>query len=73
VKFEAVTRDVAETLGLQRISGALVSRVTPKSPAEAAGHYRGKEQVSAERKRMRAGRKRTHVHRSCARGAFYPY
>ncbi|MFZ4807029.1 MAG: Do family serine endopeptidase [Hyphomicrobiaceae bacterium] len=48
VKFEAVTRDVAETLGLQRISGALVSRVTPKSPAEAAGLKPGDVVVSVD-------------------------
>lgn len=36
-KLEAVTRDIAETLGLGRISGALVSKVSPDSPAADAG------------------------------------
>jgi Do/DeqQ family serine protease len=36
-RLEPVTRDVAEGLGLQRVSGALVARVYDNSPAGAAG------------------------------------
>jgi Do/DeqQ family serine protease len=40
-KLETVTRDIAEGLGLDRISGALVTRVTPASPAAEAGLQTG--------------------------------
>ncbi|MEZ0301567.1 MAG: DegQ family serine endoprotease [Hyphomicrobiaceae bacterium] len=36
-KLDAVTRDLAEALGLTRVSGALVSRLYDKSPAAEAG------------------------------------
>jgi Do/DeqQ family serine protease len=36
-KLEAVSRDIAESLGLPRVTGALVSRVIEGSPAAAAG------------------------------------
>jgi len=36
-KLEAVTRDAAEALGLPRVSGALVSRITERGPAAEAG------------------------------------
>ena len=36
-KLEAVTRDIAEGLGLDRVTGALVSRVFDRGPASAAG------------------------------------
>ena len=36
-KLEAMTREYAEGLGLQRISGAVVTRVTDKGPAAEAG------------------------------------
>jgi Do/DeqQ family serine protease len=36
-KLDAVTRDMAEALGLTRVSGALVSRLYAKSPAAEAG------------------------------------
>ncbi len=36
-KLEAVTRDVAEGLGLDRVTGALVSRVLDRGPAAGAG------------------------------------
>lgn len=36
-KLETVTRDVAESLGLQRVAGALVARVSEKTPAAEAG------------------------------------
>ncbi len=37
VKIQTVTEDIAETLGVPENTGALVSAVTPKSPADAAG------------------------------------
>jgi len=36
-RLEAVTRDIAESLGLSRVAGALVLRVYPGGPAEQAG------------------------------------
>jgi Do/DeqQ family serine protease len=36
-KLQAVTPEIAETLGLQRPAGALVTNVTPNSPAAKAG------------------------------------
>ena len=36
-KLDAVTRDIAESLGLDRITGALVTRVFDRSPAAQAG------------------------------------
>jgi Do/DeqQ family serine protease len=36
-RFETVTRDIAENLGLQRVTGVLVTRITKGSPAEDAG------------------------------------
>jgi len=36
-KLEAVTREVAEGLGLARVSGAVVTRISDKSPAAEAG------------------------------------
>lgn len=41
VKIQSVTDDIAETLGLQENTGALVSAVTPGSPAEKAGLQSG--------------------------------
>jgi Do/DeqQ family serine protease len=41
VKLDAVTRDVAEALGLDRVSGALVARMSANSPAAAAGMQAG--------------------------------
>jgi Do/DeqQ family serine protease len=40
-RLESVTRDVAEGLGLQRVSGALVARVYDNSPASVAGLQAG--------------------------------
>jgi Do/DeqQ family serine protease len=40
-RFESVTRDVADALKLERVSGALVSRVYDNSPANAAGLQSG--------------------------------
>jgi Do/DeqQ family serine protease len=40
-RLESVTRDVAEGLGLQRVSGALVARVYDNSPASVAGLQSG--------------------------------
>jgi Do/DeqQ family serine protease len=40
-RLESVTREVAEGLGLQRVSGALVARVYDGSPARAAGLQAG--------------------------------
>jgi Do/DeqQ family serine protease len=37
VKFEPVTRELSEALGLERVLGAFVADVYEKSPAEAAG------------------------------------
>jgi serine protease Do len=37
VRIQEVTPEIAESLGLDRARGALVSSLTPKSPAEAAG------------------------------------
>nr|PZN85300.1 MAG: serine protease [Pseudomonadota bacterium] len=36
-RLEAVTRDIAESLGLNRVAGALVTRVYPNGPAAEAG------------------------------------
>ena len=36
-RLQAVTPEIAETLGLARPTGALVSNITPKGPAERAG------------------------------------
>lgn len=36
-KLEAVSRDVAEGLGLERVAGAVVTRVSDKGPADLAG------------------------------------
>ena len=36
-KLQAVTPEIAESLGLERPVGALVNTITPKSPADAAG------------------------------------
>lgn len=41
VKIQSVTEDIAETLGLQENTGALVSAVTPDSPAAKAGLQSG--------------------------------
>ncbi len=40
-RLESVTRDVAAGLGLERVSGALVSRIYDNSPASAAGLQSG--------------------------------
>jgi Do/DeqQ family serine protease len=40
-KLEAMTRDVAEGLGLDRVSGAVVTRLYDKGPAAAAGLQAG--------------------------------
>jgi len=37
VRIKSITEDVAETLGLKENSGALISAVTPDSPAQKAG------------------------------------
>lgn len=37
VQIQEVTRELAESFGMKKPQGALVSRVLPKSPAEAAG------------------------------------
>ena len=37
VVIQNVTRELAESFGLDKPHGALVSRVTPESPAETAG------------------------------------
>ncbi len=37
VRIQTVTDDIAESLGLKGMKGALVASVTPKGPAEAAG------------------------------------
>lgn len=36
-KLEPLTRDVADALGIERAAGAVVTRITPKGPAESAG------------------------------------
>ena len=36
-KLEALTRDVADKLGIERAAGAIVTRVTPNGPAASAG------------------------------------
>lgn len=37
VRIQAVTDDIAESLGVGKVRGALIASVTPKGPAEAAG------------------------------------
>ena len=41
VRIQPVTLDIAESLGLERAEGALVSTVDPNSPAEKAGLHQG--------------------------------
>ena len=41
VKIQTVTDDIAETLGVPENSGALISAITPKSPADQAGFEPG--------------------------------
>ena len=41
VTVQAVTADIAQSLGLSQVKGALVSAVSPDSPAERAGVRRG--------------------------------
>jgi serine protease Do len=41
VRIQAVTSDLTESLGLDRVRGALVADVTPTGPAEAAGIQAG--------------------------------
>jgi Do/DeqQ family serine protease len=36
-KIETITRDIADGLGLERVAGAMVMRVVPRSPAAEAG------------------------------------
>lgn len=36
-KLDSVTRDIAESLGLDRVTGALVTRISERGPAAAAG------------------------------------
>jgi Do/DeqQ family serine protease len=36
-RFDAVSRDVADALGIERAAGAIVTRVSPKGPAEQVG------------------------------------
>jgi Do/DeqQ family serine protease len=47
-KLDAVTRDLAEALGLDRVSGALVSKIYDKSPAAEAGLVPGDVIVGVE-------------------------
>jgi Do/DeqQ family serine protease len=47
-KLDAVNRDVAEALGLQRVAGALVARVYDKGPAAEAGLQAGDVIVAVE-------------------------
>jgi len=47
-RLEAVTRDVAEGLGLDRVAGAVVTRVQDKSPAREAGLEPGDVIVSVD-------------------------
>jgi Do/DeqQ family serine protease len=47
-RLEPVTREVAEALGLERVAGALVARVSPDSPAAAAGLQAGDVIVKVE-------------------------
>lgn len=47
-KFETVTRDIAEAIGLKRVSGALVSHVYRDSPAENAGIRTGDVIISVD-------------------------
>jgi len=46
--LQSVTRDIADSLGLDRSSGALVAEVLPKSPAADAGLKRGDIIVSVD-------------------------
>ena len=47
-KLEAMTREVAESLGLDRVTGALVTRVHDKSPARDAGLEPGDVVISVD-------------------------
>jgi Do/DeqQ family serine protease len=47
-KLDAVTREMAEALGLQRVSGALVARLYDKGPAAEAGLKAGDVIVSVD-------------------------
>src|SRR6185437_6117821 len=48
-KLQAVTADIADSLGLKRPAGALIANVTPNSPAERAGLRAGDVIVSVDR------------------------
>jgi Do/DeqQ family serine protease len=47
-QLETVTREMAESLGLERISGAVVTRLTDKGPAHSAGLQLGDVIVSVD-------------------------
>ena len=65
-KLETVTRDVAESLGLQRVAGALVAKVSEKTPAAEAG-LRVRDVIVAVRSVPAAGSCRDAFGRRAAR------
>ena len=57
VQIQAVTDEIAESLGLKETSGALVAGVVKKSPAEAAGFKTGDVIVSFDGRKVPESRK----------------
>lgn len=56
VKIQSVTKDMAEGLGLAEASGALISEVTPGSPAESAGLKSGDAITSVDDRKIEDSR-----------------
>ena len=65
-KLEAVTRDIAEALGLERVTGAVVARVQAASPAAQAGLKTGDVIVAVDG--VEAADPRTVLYRLTTRG-----
>jgi len=56
VSIQPVTAELAESFGLERVTGALVNQVVPGSPAETAGLQRGDVLLSLDGKEIRGVR-----------------
>ena len=65
-KLDAVTREMAEAMGLARVAGAIVARLYDKSPAAEAGLRSGRRDPG--RRRPRGRRRRAVQYRLTTRG-----